>query len=528
MTTGKVYLVGAGPGDLAYLTLRGYQVLGQAEALVHDALVNSDWLALLPPTCEQFDVGKRGGQPSPPQTEIDRLLVDLCQQGRQVVRLKSGDPFIFGRTTSEIQALKGAGCAFEVVPGLSSALAAPLLAGIPLTDSVWGHGFSVVTAHDMDLLDWRALAQIQTVVVLMGARNLGAIAARLRASGKRPETPVAVIRWAGQPQQQVWQGTLLNIDQVTKGEKLSPCVIVIGEVVGLRPYLMGSERPALTMSELGSLANTVPPAAAPAMPLTGKTILVTRSLGQSSQFTKLLQAQGAQVVEMPALEICPPSSWAELDDAIAHLSRFNWLILTSANGVNYFLERLLAAGKDVRSLAGIKIAVVGKKTAAVLGQWGLAPDFVPPDFVADALVEHFPEPVDGLKVLFPRVESGSREVLIEELTAAGAQVVAVAAYESGCPRELDPQAIAALQSGSVDVVTFASSKTVRHFSALVEQGLGPDWLSFLAEVAIASIGPQTSITCQELLGRVDIEAAEYTLDGLTEAISTWAGSGSSV
>ncbi|MBD0335432.1 MAG: uroporphyrinogen-III C-methyltransferase [Cyanobacteria bacterium Co-bin13] len=524
MTTGKVYLIGAGPGDLAYLTLRGYQVLGQAEALVHDALVNSDWLALLPPACEQFDVGKRGGQPSHTQTEIDRLLVELCQQGRQVVRLKSGDPFIFGRTTSEIQALKEGGCAFEVVPGLSSALAAPLLAGIPLTDSVWSHGFTVVTAHDMDLLDWHTLAQMQTLVLLMGARNLGAIAERLRLSGKRSETPVAVIRWAGQPQQQVWQGTLLSIEQVTKGESLSPCVIVIGEVVGLRPYLLGSERQALQMTELRSLADAAPAAASPARPLEGKTVLITRSVGQSSQFSELLQAQGAQVVEMPALEIRPPSSWAELDGAIARLPQFNWLILTSANGVNYFMERLLAAGKDVRSLAGVKIAVVGKKTAAVLRQWGLAPDFVPPDFVADALVEHFPEPVNGLKVLFPRVESGSREVLVEELTAAGADVVAVAAYESGCPREPDSQCIAALKSGVIDVVTFASSKTVRHFCRLVEQGLGPDWRSPLATVAVASIGPQTSITCRELLGRVDIEAAEYTLDGLTEAISRWANS----
>jgi uroporphyrinogen III methyltransferase / synthase len=518
VTAGKVYLVGAGPGDLAYLTLRGYQVLAQAQALVHDALVNSDWLGLLPPSCEQFDVGKRGGRPSPPQAEIDRLLVDLCQQGRQVVRLKSGDPFIFGRTTSEIQALKGAGCAFEVVPGLSSALAAPLLAGIPLTDPVWSHGFAVVTAHDMDLLDWRSLAQLQTLVVLMGGRHLGAIAQQLRFSGKRSETPVAVIRWAGQPPQQVWQGTLLNIEQITKGEKLSPCVIVIGEVVGLRPYLLGGESPTFDMSDLSRL----PQADLTPLPLGGKTLLVTRSAGQSSQFTELLQAQGAAVVEMPALEIRPPVSWAELDGAIAALPQFSWLILTSANGVNYFMERLLAAGKDGRSLAGIRLAVVGKKTATVLGQWGLRPDFIPPDFVADSLVEHFPEPVAGLKVLFPRVESGGREVLIEELTAAGAQVAAVAAYESGCPLQPDPEAVAALRSGAVDVVTFASSKTVRHFCHLVEQGLGPGWRNALQGVAVASIGPQTSITCHELLGRVDIEAAEYTLDGLTEAISQWA------
>ncbi|HEY9764433.1 MAG TPA: uroporphyrinogen-III C-methyltransferase [Trichocoleus sp.] len=241
MMAGKVYLVGAGPGSLDYLTVRGYRLLTEAQVLVYDALVDAEVLAVLPPNCEHIDVGKRGGRPSPEQAEIDQLLVRLCQQGQQVVRLKSGDPFIFGRTTSEIQALKSAGCDFEVVPGVSSALAAPLLAGIPLTDPVWSHGFSVVTAHDLELLDWQALAQMQTLVLLMGGRNLSGIVARLRSHGKRPETSVAIIRWAGHPQQQVWVGTLLSIEQLTKGESLSPCVIVVGEVVGLRPYLMGHD-----------------------------------------------------------------------------------------------------------------------------------------------------------------------------------------------------------------------------------------------------------------------------------------------
>lgn len=234
---GKVYIVGAGPGGPDYLTLRAYRLLTQAEVLVHDALVDADLLGFLPTHCEQIDVGKRGGSPSPSQEDIDRLLVQRCQAGKQVVRLKSGDPFIFGRTISEIQALKEAGCAFEVVPGLSSALAAPLLAGIPLTDAVWSHGFMVITAHDIDLHDWRSLAPIQTLVILMGGRNLPELVHRLRTCGKRAETPVAIIRWAGQAQQQVWEGTLLNIVHLTRGEPLSPCVIVIGEVVGLRRYL---------------------------------------------------------------------------------------------------------------------------------------------------------------------------------------------------------------------------------------------------------------------------------------------------
>jgi len=234
---GKVYLVGAGPGAVELLTVQAHRLLTQAQVLVHDALVNPELLALVPSICEIHEVGKRGGQTSWSQADIDRLLVDLCQQGQQVVRLKSGDPFIFGRTTSEIQALKLAGCDFEVVPGLSSATVAPLLAGIPLTDPVLSSQFVVLTGHDLESQNWEALAQLSVLVVLMGGRHLGEICDRLIRYGKRPETAIAIIRWASQPQQHIWEGTLLNITQLTKGEKLSPCIIVIGEVVGLRPYL---------------------------------------------------------------------------------------------------------------------------------------------------------------------------------------------------------------------------------------------------------------------------------------------------
>lgn len=234
---GKVYLVGAGPGAIEHLTLKAHQLLTQADALVHDALINPDILALAPERCEMHPVGKRGGQPSTSQQNINHLLVHLCQQGKQVVRLKSGDPFIFGRTTSEIQTLQTAKCLYEVVPGLSSALAAPLLAGIPLTDPVLGSNFGVLTAHDLELQNWEALAQLATLVILMGGKVLPEICDRLIQFGKRPETPAIVIRWASQPQQQIWNGTLLNISQLTKGKTLSPCIITIGEVVGLRAFL---------------------------------------------------------------------------------------------------------------------------------------------------------------------------------------------------------------------------------------------------------------------------------------------------
>ena len=236
--SGKVFLVGSGPGDISNLTLRAYQLLTQAEVLVYDALVDSQFLELVPDTCTRFNVGKRGGQPSMKQGDIDRLLVEQCLQGKQVIRLKSGDPFIFGRTTSEIQALKQADCAFEVVPGISSALAAPLLAGIPLTDPVLSRGFAVITAHEPERLKWEALAQLDTLVILMGGKHLPLIVEELQRQGKSEETPIAIVRWAGHPHQELWISTLAQVLAQVDPKALSPCVIVIGEVVSLRPFLV--------------------------------------------------------------------------------------------------------------------------------------------------------------------------------------------------------------------------------------------------------------------------------------------------
>jgi uroporphyrinogen III methyltransferase / synthase len=527
---GKVYLVGAGPGDIAYLTVKAYKLLSVAEVLVYDALVDTDLLKLLPPECLHLNVGKRGGQPSTSQAEINKLLVQYCQQGKAVVRLKSGDPFIFGRSTSEIEALKAAGCEFEVVPGVSSALAAPLLAGIPLTDPVMSRCFAVLTAHDPDALDWEALSRLETLVILMGTQHLSEILHRLVRKGRSRSTPIAIIQWAGTPQQKVWTGTLENILEQTSSVSLSPAVIAIGEVVALRQYLQ-SDKIAEDCTVTQALHSQTMHTNLPHTPhtLTGKTILVTRAAGQSSQFTERLTTCGATVIEMPTLEIRPPSSWEGLDNAIAHISDFHWLILTSTNGVDYFFERLFALGKDARILAGIKIAVVGEKTAQSLQQRCLQPDFIPPNFVADSLVEHFPEELTGKKVLFPRVESGGREVLVQELTAKGAEIVEVAAYQSCCPDSIPPSAELALKNGTIDIITFASSKTVQFFCQLAQKVFSenPQDNEFsevaksLERVCIASIGPQTSKSCRSLLGRVDVEAEEYTLDGLTQALIRW-------
>ncbi|WP_017304607.1 uroporphyrinogen-III C-methyltransferase [Spirulina subsalsa] len=500
-SSGKVYLVGAGVQNRGTLTQQALNLLKQAEVLIYDALVEDDLLQYVPPQCEVIDVGKRGGKPSTPQGEINQLLVKYCQKGKQVIRLKSGDPLIFGRAREEVEALQAAHCAFEIVPGLSSALAAPALAGIPLTDKHLSGCFAVLSAHAPHTLNWQALAQIDTLVLLMGGRNLPQIVEQLKNQGKFPSHPVAIIQNGGSPNQQTWVGTLADIVEKTAGVALSPCIIVVGEVVSLQNTFQSPQ----------------------SSPLAGKTVLVTRSAEQASIFSTLLEQQGARVMEMPTLEITPPSSWEGLDQAIAQLPQFDWLILTSANGVEFFFNRLATLEQDIRCLAGVKIAVVGKKTAKFLQKRGLQPDFIPPNFVADALVEHFPESLAKKKILFPRVETGGRTVLVEELSHQGAEITEVAAYESGCPATIDLTALSALQQGKIDVITFASSKTVRYFEQLLSQAVGLETVSpLLKNLCLASIGPQTSQTCEELFQRVDVEAVEFTLEGLTEAIVNWA------
>ena len=500
MTTGKVYLVGAGVGDRNYLTIGAEELLSSAEVLIYDALVDKSLLNLVPLNCLQIAVGKRGGQASTPQREINQLLVKYCLQGKRVVRLKSGDPYVFGRANEEIAALSQANCNYALIPGISSTLAAPLLAGIPLTDKHLSRGYMVLSGHQLEVFDWSAIAKIDTLVVLMGGRTLPQIIEKLWQNQRSPREPIAIIRHCGRPQQQIFWGTLTDIVEKTQSISLSPAVIVIGKVV--------------------QLSNQNP--LSPPLPLLNKTVLVTRAAEQSSKFSTLLREQGATVVEMPALLITSPSDWTALDQAIANLPQFHWLILTSANGVNYFCDRLYQLGYDTRALGKTKIAVVGRKTAAALRERKLNPDFIPPNYVADSLVEHFPAALAGQKILFPRVESGGRAVLVRELTRKVDEVVEVAAYQSQCPVQIDKLAWQYLSQKQIDIITFASSKTVKNFSQLIQQQklseMDANHEHLLEDVCLASIGPQTSKTCHELLGRVDLEAAEYTLEGLVTAI----------
>lgn len=490
MTRGFVYLVGAGLGGEQGLTVRARFLLASAEVVIADDLVDDALRALVPPACEWIKTGKRGGQVSMPQAEINRLLIQQALTGKMTVRLKSGDPWVFGRVLQEIAALQAADIGWMVVPGLSSAIVAPMLAGIPLTQTDRSDCFVVLTGHEPEALPWGSLAEIPTLVILMGTRSLPTICAKLKAY-RSPDTPIAVIHKGGRWDQTVWTGTLDRLD-LPRDIELSPGVIVVGEVVKERAWLCQG------------------------LPLSGQKILVTRSVGQSQNFVDELQRSGAITIEMPTLEIVPPSSYAPLDQAIEQIDRYDWLVLTSSNGVETFFSRLFAQNKDSRNLHHLQIAVVGQKTKEVLKAYGIVADLVPPDFVAESLIEVFPD-VNGKSILFPRVESGGREILIQQLTNKGAKVDSVAAYQSVCPQTVPADTLSALKT--IDVITFASSKTVLNFAQILDRITDRgEWLDWIKGAKIASIGPQTSVTCREIFGRVDIEAREFTLTGLKEAI----------
>ncbi|BCX11660.1 MAG: uroporphyrinogen-III C-methyltransferase [Thermosynechococcus sp.] len=497
--------MGAGLGTPSSLTLEAWTCLRQAQVVLYDALLSPSLLELTPADCLRVAVGKRAGAEAVPQWEINRLLVAYGQQYPRVVRLKSGDPGLFGRLHQELEAVLGAGLEAVVIAGVSSALAAPLLAGICVTAKDVSQSVAILSGHAPETLPWPAIAQMETLIFLMATRSLRYIAEELLRQGRSPTEGLAILQWAGQPQQQFWLGTLETYLKMPHFPDMAPAVVVIGAIAQKRYPLASLD---LVFPEFLRISPSS------MSPLYGKTILVTRAAAQASEFTQQLIAAGAAVLEMPTLEIVPPSSWQPLDQALAQLDTFDWLILTSHNAVTFFMQRLHHHGKDSRALAGLKIAVVGEKTAQTLNSYGLVADFTPREFVADALVVEFPEPVAGLRFLFPRVETGGRPILRENFAAAGAEVVEVPAYDSRCPQAADARILEALQAGQVDMVTFTSSKTVKHFCQLV----GAKAANLLQTVQIVSIGPQTSQTCRELLGRVDTEATEHTLEGVLQAL----------
>ncbi|MEX2237181.1 MAG: uroporphyrinogen-III C-methyltransferase [Dehalococcoidia bacterium] len=498
--SGFVSLVGAGPGDAGLITVLGARRLAEADLVVYDRLANPRLLENCRPEARLLSAGKRPGAPEMMQDEINHLLVREGLAGRRVVRLKGGDPYVFGRGGEEAMALREAGVTFEVIPGITSAIAAPAYAGIPVTHRNVASSFAVITGHEDPLketlfIDWEALAKgPDTLVFLMGVKNLPAITSELVRNGRDPSTPVALVRWGTTPQQATLTGTLVDIAERAAGAKIKPPVVtVVGRVVELRAALGWFE----------------------GRPLFGKTALVTRARAQASELRRLLEEQGAEVIELPIIEIVGRADGEKLADAIGKLTSgaYSWTVFTSANGVDAFFDHLREAGSDARAFGGCRIAAIGPGTAAALETHGLRADVVPEEYIAEGVASALAgEPLAGRRVLLPRAESARRE-LIDGLTKAGAIVDEVTLYHAAKPSQFPEDALRRVRAGEVDIVTFASSSTVRNLVDLLGGDISP-----LASAKIASIGPITTQTAREARLTVDIEAKEHTIPGLVEAI----------
>ena len=508
---GIVYLVGAGPGDPGLLTLRGAQLIKRAEVLVYDYLASPKILDLAPADCRRVYVGKMSGNHAKTQDEINDILVKEAKEGRVVVRLKGGDPYVFGRGGEEAQELHKAGIVFEVAPGISSTIAAAAYAGIPLTHRDFTSQAALATGHeradqeqsaqdsaDPDALhgrrdgakpprghDWTALAGMGTISMVMGVKNLSHICQSLIEAGKPADTPAALVQWGTTSRQRTLVGVLADLAQKAEEAQIGPpALFVAGGVVGLRDELNWFER----------------------RPLFGKRILVTRSREQASRLSEALEELGAEVWERPTIAIEPIVDQMYLKTTFDHLPDCDWLVFTSPNGVKIFLKNLFDGGRDSRALGGVKIAVIGPGTAEALKSYGLKPDLTPDEYVAESLLEALKEKgVKGKKIILPRALDG-RDVLPQGLTEAGAKVADLAVYKTVNPVWAEPL------PGTPDLVTFTSSSTASGLAALVPQEERKNYRA-------ASIGPITTKTAKELGFPVIVEAEKSTVEHLVLAVA---------
>ena len=487
---GKVYLIGAGPGDPGLLTLRGRAILERADCVIYDFLAAAELLRFCRPDAEKIFAGKRGGGPRRPQEEITELMISKAHEGKIVARLKGGDPFVFGRGGEEALALVNAGIPFEVVPGVTSGIAAPAYAGIPVTHREITSSVSFVAGHEDSPPNLSALRQ-GTLVFFMGTRNLASIASSLIAQGRSSQEPAAVIHWGSRPSQQVVTGTLESIS--TRASNLKPpTVLVVGEVVKLRDQLNWFEH----------------------LPLFGKRIVITRAREQAGVLREALAELGAEVIEIPTIELRDPSSWAPLDQAIGRLGEFQYLLVTSANGVSNFLSRLKLSGRDARDLKGLTIGAIGPATAAEFAKSGITVDFVPKEYRAEGLLDALAgKDLRGESFLIPRAKV-ARDLVPRVLEERGARVEVVEAYVTVVP-EFPAGELEQLMNPPPDAITFTSSSTASNFARLcADRPLS----QLIAGAAVASIGPITSDTLRKLGLEVAIEAAESTIPGLVKAL----------
>lgn len=496
----KVYLVGAGPGDTGLLTLKGKACIEVADVIVYDYLSADELLKFARKDAELIYAGKKGGDHTLTQTQINALLVEKAKQGHTVTRLKGGDPFIFGRGGEEIEALIEEGLAFEVVPGVTSAIAAPAYAGIPLTHRKFTSTVTFITGHEDPTkkdssLNWKALAENSgTLVFLMGVKNLPNIVNRLAENGMNADIPAALVRWGTTTRQQAVTGTLSTIVENVKAAGLkAPCIIVVGQVVSLREKMKWFEN----------------------RPLFGKKIVVTRARAQASDMIAQLTELGAECLEYPVIKTVPPKDFSSLDTAINTLASYDWIVFTSVNGVEFFFNRLLESGYDARALGNLKTACIGPVTAERLKYYGINTDILPESFRAESIIEAFnAETVAGKRILLPRAAE-ARPILPEELAKMGAIVDEIAAYHTINDTENADPLIHQLEQNDIDLITFTSSSTVTNFKKLVPEDR---FESLLENVTIASIGPITSETAAKNGFSVHVEASSYTIPGLCDAI----------
>ncbi len=509
-----VYLVGAGPGDPGLITVRGARLLEQADVVIYDALANPRLLSYCPQHAETIYVGKKAAAHSFTQDEINSLLISKAKLGKKVVRLKGGDPFVFGRGGEEAEALRGAGIPFEIVPGVTAAIAAPAYAGIPVTHRDLNSSFTFITGHEKEEeykdpltrgrkaaeasdIDWPSVAKLPCIAFYMGVKSLPRICEKLIAHGMDPTTPAATIQWGTLPRQKTVAGTISDLAQKVIDAKIAPpAMTIIGRVVALRETLNWFET----------------------RPLFGQTIVVTRTRQQASELSEKLEALGAEVIEAPTIELFPASDTVALESALINDEPFDWIVFTSANGVAHTKTRLLEMGQDVRVFSGAKIAAIGDATAlAIREQFGLRVDLCPERFVAEALGDELASHNEIAQKRFLLLRADiARPILRERLERGGASVVRdIAIYETRPASSLPPELLEAFAAKRVTWITFASSSTAKNFTSL----LGSNFREQLNGVKLASIGPITTQTLRELGLEPTIQAETFNIDGLVDAMT---------
>ncbi|MBZ5618519.1 MAG: uroporphyrinogen-III C-methyltransferase [Acidobacteriia bacterium] len=502
----KVYLVGAGPGDPDLITVKGRRILEQADAVLFDHLAPEALLELAPPHAERIYVGKKKAVHAFTQEEICGMLIERARRGLTVVRLKGGDPFIFGRGGEEAEALADAGIPFEIVPGVTTPLGIAAYTGVPLTHREHTSAVTFVTGHAVGSIDWDKVGHAETLVIFMGLTTFPEIARELIARGRSADTPAMAVRWATRPDQESLTGTLATLPGLIRQHGMKPpATIIVGEVVRLREKLDWYER----------------------LPLFGKRIVVTRARGQAEALSAKLRALGAEAVEMPTIEIRPADDYGPLDRAIADLGSYDWLIFTSANGVRFFLDRLRRSASDWRALRA-KICAIGPATRAAVEALHLKVDLMGKEYVAEGLLAAFaPYDLAGKRVLLPRA-AVARDLVPVELARRGALVGVVEAYRTVIPQEAAArfrEVFAAARRP--DCITFTSSSTVQNFVAALEGSEAPEAGAeegrLLSGIKVASIGPITTQTARGLGIKVTRQARVFTVEGLVEAILEMCG-----